>query len=397
MLGLFGWGIVLGGKFSDSADTNRLCSIVITGVLALYIGLYAARPLMVALAPGTQTARLRVVQELYLKRIVLLFAVFLTVAIASAIDSARYGQTDILGQFSGARLTSYGERLSEGSISFFTNVLCYLLPFPALAITAAFQLRKRGIAFVLYAFTLVALLATFSTRLWVVTVMALPLAYFHYYVRRLKPREFCFVLLGGVVAITVLNIWRARGLVDVVAALTDGTLSADVIGSGLSNDLNPVGSFYELVELDQSGSMLYEHGSTYLFTAISFVPRAVWPDKPTTSFANRWSDQLHGTLLAASGNADVSTFTAWGEGLVQFGLFGVFTNLVGCVERAFIAEPNLGLVRFCWSLQAGFCLRGEIGALIIFSLMSLGLGYFAVRFAMIKPRRQHGSLHQATS
>jgi oligosaccharide repeat unit polymerase len=394
MLGLFGWGIVLGGKLSESADVNWLCTIVITGVLALYIGMYAARPLMGSLAPKMhRMMRLRAVQELSLNRVMPLFYVFFAVAVASAIDSARYGQTDILGQFSGARLTSYGERLSEGSISFFTNIICYLLPFPALAITVAFHSRKRAIGFALYAVTLVAFLATFSTRLWVVTVIALPVAYFHYYIRRIRPKEFCLILLGGVVAFSMLNIWRARGLVDLIAAFSDGTVSADVIGSGLSNDLNPVASLYELVDLDQHRSLVYEHGRTYLYIVVTFVPRALWPNKPSTSFANRWSDRLEGTLLSASGAADVSTFTVWGEGLVQFGWFGVLANLflyglvVGCVERAFASEPNLGLVRFCWNLQAGFCLRGEIGALIIFSIMTFGLGFLAVRFSRFKSRR----------
>ena len=108
----------------------------------------------------------------------------------------------------------------------------------------------------------------------------------------------------------------------------------------------------------------YQHGATYQYVAVGWVPRFLWPDKPSANGANQFYQVAYG-LTARQGLGGVSiaigTLT---EGYMNFGWLGVvivmfFLGLLfDFVQRSFL------------SLESGF-LFAAIGIAILVQFMQI--------------------------
>lgn len=133
--------------------------------------------------------------------------------------------------------------------------------------------------------------------------------------------------------------------------------------SGVATSLE----FYHLVELTRDGRIEPEHGKQLEFSAVSWVPRVVWDDKPLVSFSFRKTLEIHGPI--ASGNW-VRTYTAWGEGYAQFGYAGIWLysaliiGAISLVLRMWSKVPGLVYPYVHLLVSLPLLLRGDLFALI---------------------------------
>lgn len=88
----------------------------------------------------------------------------------------------------------------------------------------------------------------------------------------------------------------------------------------LSNDSKYYDYLYSLYNSFQNGIANLDWGKSYfLYPIINFIPRAIWANKPLTSFSSRMTDAVYWGYFSGQ---SVVTFTIFGEGYGQFGLIG---------------------------------------------------------------------------
>src|SRR4051812_35330277 len=95
----------------------------------------------------------------------------------------------------------------------------------------------------------------------------------------------------------------------------------------------------------------FQYGRTYSYLAVTFIPRFLWPDKPTVSEANQFYQVAYG-LTAQNELHKVSIAVGFlTEGFINFGWWGVIgaTYCVGLVlgifQRTFLAADSSNLFR----------------------------------------------------
>jgi hypothetical protein len=141
----------------------------------------------------------------------------------------------------------------------------------------------------------------------------------------------------------------------------------------------------------------YQYGRTYSFFAVAFIPRVIWPDKPTAGSANSFYAVSYGVTSEEA--AKITTFgvSIVGEAFINFGVYGVvfvmFLQgvLISVLHHSFGASeagPGGQAVFLAFFV---FFLNG-IGssAEIMFGgiLQNLICGYLLLLWAKEKPRRQ---------
>lgn len=104
----------------------------------------------------------------------------------------------------------------------------------------------------------------------------------------------------------------------------DGRLDEGLAKMSLSTGLSGVATSFEFMDLYDRvnrGDLSLENGKQFGYNFISFIPRFLWQNKPFTSFSYRISTDLYGQMGV---DGWVHTYTLWGEGYLQFGVFGSY-------------------------------------------------------------------------
>lgn len=93
----------------------------------------------------------------------------------------------------------------------------------------------------------------------------------------------------------------------------------------------------------------YQHGSLYSYIAVTFVPRFLWPNKPSVNDANHWYQVEYGlTPRKQLSSVSISVGTA-AESYINFGWFGPVLIMIplgvflGSFERIFL-QADSGLL-----------------------------------------------------
>lgn len=144
----------------------------------------------------------------------------------------------------------------------------------------------------------------------------------------------------------------------------------------------------------------YQYGKTYSFFLVSFIPRLLWPDKPTAGSANGFYAVTYG--ITSEEGAKTTTFgvSILGEAFMNFGWPGVVLIMllqgifIGAMQHSFggkVSGPGGQAVFLCFFV---YFLNG-IGssAEIMFGgiLQNLLLGYVLLLWAKEKPSRMESS------
>ncbi len=138
----------------------------------------------------------------------------------------------------------------------------------------------------------------------------------------------------------------------------------------------------------------YQYGKTYSFFLVSFIPRIIWPDKPTAGSANGYYAVTYGVTSEEGAKTTTFGVSILGEAFMNFGWAGVILIMlvqgifIGAMQHSFggkISGPGGQAVFLCFFV---YFLNG-IGssAEIMFGgiLQNLLLGYVLLLWAREKP------------
>lgn len=85
----------------------------------------------------------------------------------------------------------------------------------------------------------------------------------------------------------------------------------------------------------------YQYGNTYSFFAVSFIPRILWPDKPTAGSANGFYAVTYGVSTEEGARTTTFGVSILGEAFMNFGWAGVILVmllqgiLIGALHHSF--------------------------------------------------------------
>jgi len=228
------------------------------------------------------------------------------------------------------------------------------------------QTRRYAAAFGFYVVLTASYLLIASTRIPVLLCLSVPIAYYHYAVRRINKLLLVALLVGAPVAITLLQ------------GLRSNALFAWTVSDRLVAEIVVMKSFHTLWQRYVDGAVNLEWGANYYYySPLTFVPKALWAEKPQTSFETRWTLTLFGSLLDEDGQISVHTFTPWGEGLVQLGWLGGAVNLflygliVNYAIGFFRNRPHACMVYYFYAVLAATFVRTSVQALAFTTLLYL--------------------------
>lgn len=126
----------------------------------------------------------------------------------------------------------------------------------------------------------------------------------------------CLVAVPLLVYMQISNSQRAGLKVDYSKILDFNLMKSVTV------DLNYYYFFYDLYTAVKTQMINIEYGASwYYYQMLTFVPRAIWENKPVTAFSPRLTEQIYWELGTGS---PVVTFTIFGEGFLQFGILGCF-------------------------------------------------------------------------
>ena len=336
------------------------------GIIFLYVGLHFPFYKETRYKQKQQLRRLADSQ----KRHWLWFALFLFIVATVVQVSQRVGLsgTNLIGYVSGNRLAIHKTILDQNQGSITGRLVAFTQPVLIFWFTLALERRRWLTGLLLYLVLLSSILLIATTRLPVILTVLLPIIYWVH--KRKASWSVPTAALMGFIFISlmyILGIVRAQG---VSAINQSGFTFQQALGSVASN-FNPIRGYHLLWEMDRSGYLPHEYGLAYLYVPVTAIPRALWSEKPLTSTEARWTNRLFGSHFASSNAAGggVWTFTVWGEGVIQFGILGIFLNLFiygGLVKSAgdrFSNNRSFSLVWFYYSVLAATYLRSSTSAL----------------------------------
>jgi hypothetical protein len=269
-------------------------------------------------------------------------------------------------------ITAFGAGARQ-IVSSFENIV----PLVAFAIFFRYYLRGRILQFdkfLIYAYAMVSVVAGISSG-WLGSVVGLGLICTVVYIFERRK----FPLMAALIVLPVIlffqpaksvfrdRYWRGESsdtsteratfwlenswqLWNQALTNQDGEQFRELSGATLSR-LSLLQQTAHVMELTPS-NVPYQHGSLYSYIAVTFVPRFLWPDKPSVNDANHWYQVSYGltdphqlsTVSIAVGTVAESyiNFGWFGPVLIIFPL-GIF---LGCFERIFL-HANSSLLFTC--------------------------------------------------
>ena len=272
--------------------------------------------------------------EKFFKLLAYAFIIFLISEIINRILSAG----SIIAVFVQNRLSDYlGEGLTENTSplrSLFTEGLRIAFYF---YIDMLFCKGKKKLAILLFIVPLIHHLFTAVTRFDFVAMVGALVIYLvnrklmyvksdgagHTLVQKRHLNFFKIIMFSFVGVYFALLFMRYANLAR--HGVQEGMADLSYVGLFLqtfSDDSQYYEFFYDLYETLQNGDMNFEYGMAWFIAPfVTFIPRAIWPDKPYTSFSVRGTEAVYYDYTSGQ---PVCTFTIFGEGYGQFGAIGCF-------------------------------------------------------------------------
>ncbi|MEM4202816.1 MAG: hypothetical protein QXS54_01975 [Candidatus Methanomethylicaceae archaeon] len=348
----------------DFIEELLFCLYVWSGLMAYYLGLHLRLPLprlscgMPKLKRSRRCAGLRAMLHT-----TILTGGFVFMVILTLFGRARSLKLDLREMMVLSPLQIHSLVTAEG-VGALPIAVIYLLT--VLLLMHMYQvLRQRDFisAFWIYLLINFSYFLISSTRVPLIMNLVIPIAYYHYAIRRINKLLLAGIILGAPIVLTLLHGFRGGY-----------NLFAFKVSYILISETGVLRSFHHLWQEYISGNLALEYGLNYYYFFLTFIPKDVWKTKPLTSFEARWTVNLYGSLLK-DGQVWISTFTPWGEGLAQFGLVGGIINLFiyGLILKAairfFNRRPHACLVYFFYSILSATYIRTSVQSLLFTTVL----------------------------
>jgi hypothetical protein len=344
-----------------AAVDMRYCFYIASGIFALYVGLELGQRRFLWRSTKLRSEPDQMTRDLS-PRVLWLFAMaWIGLRLFSVMNKFHTsGSTNLIEFSARSRTASYlqGDILSGNLWPEYLAMAFFLLPTITL-LQWLLDHRKRIQAALLFGIMLLTELWLFQSRYVFLLTLLLPFAYIHIRVRPFRLVEVLAAGVGVLCLLAVLDGWRTYGLenLDLISALSPR--------DNILRDLNPSRAFDTLYQMDRDGLLQYDYFYQYLLIPVSYVPRALWPDKPIVSFSPRYTEIIFGNWIGGESGSSVATFTVFGEGIAMWGWIGiVITGLligfgVGFVKRTYLANRWLGLAYMYFVLNIPMSFRGS--------------------------------------
>jgi hypothetical protein len=339
-------------------------AVVFSGILALYVGLHW--PFRTSPSPAETEFQ---VSRMDARWLWVGFAAYCAVNLHMLRYKMQLAGADFWTYFVGERLTATLEDIILGARLPYDALMALTLG-PTLLLLALQLERRRFVGVLIFLTMLLGMLALFVTRFTIVLFLSYPVVWYHLRVKRLGWGAGLALLVGFVLVLQVLDIWRASGLL--LMGEREALSMVDALAR-FGRDANAMQAFYWLLHEYQRGTLGLEYGLNYIYGVVTFVPRMLWPSKPLTAFDPRWTEHITGEPVGSG--VPIYTFTAFGEGLAQFGIIGVPLNLflyglmVGFVRSRMRGHPIVYLAYFHFSMLSATYLRSGTQALFVLFVM----------------------------
>lgn len=248
------------------------------------------------------------------------------------------------------------------ALSYLTNALHIT------TIMMAFTFAKEGKlskAILLYFLVVFYIFLTTHTRYVLMTYVAIPFLYYHFYVRRFKLIGVILAILAASVYLSVANFFRTGVAQDY--AISD-IVNYETVVSQI--EITSVEDFYSVHEKVNSNETEIEYGKQYFYyLPLTVIPRSIWPEKPYVSYFWRLTEIVTGNYPGPKQFVLTSTF--FGEAYHQFGFSGpLLSILIYMVLLIFLikkiteiegAEPLIWLIL----IHIPMDIRGGLNSIII--------------------------------
>lgn len=365
------------------AEETLFCIYVWSGVIAYYVGLHLKLRL-----PSVRLPRLALPLTWVRSRLELV-SIGLAAGFTVAVAFALYQRTRVLGMSiselaSLSALQAYTQAFIQGTGELLTLVAYLVLTMMLMHLYFLMQQKRYLLALGMYVIINLLLPLIVAVRIPIVVNLALPLAYYHYAIKRINVILIVLILIGGPLLLTALHGWRGKA-----KSLFEWSVPEILVA-----EAGVLQSLYLVWQTYLEEKLQIEYGAQYYYySLVSLVPRALWAEKPLTSFEARWTANLYGDVLRY-GQIWVHTFTPWGEGLVQFGWIGSLINLFlyGLVLNMgiqfFQRRPHACLVYFAYTIAAATFMRTGTNALLFATVPYVVMVWLYERWLMPKQFRE---------
>lgn len=353
----------------------------IIGIFSLHLGmsLFLGKEQRI----NTKLPRIEMLRETMFVGICVIFISSIVIIVFHKVDECNCSLTQY---FFGERLYAYKESLEEGTTSaFFYSIATMTRPVLLLLLYYYINSKKFFRGSLIFIILMLGILAIFATRLEILITLALPVAYYHYKHRKLSIFSLSLLFILFLIIMTALNVWRGGGWNKVGSSILDYQY---IIGN-FGRDLSPLKGYSILWQYDKAGLLDYEYGLAYIYSMLTFIPRYIWNSKPLTAFEPRMTYQIIGSFIQGG----VWTFTAWGEGLVQFGIIGIPLNMflygatIAIARKISSGIEGSILASFYYSVLAATYLRGSFSSLLFLTIVYFGfLKLFLYLSTTTKPK-----------
>jgi oligosaccharide repeat unit polymerase len=206
----------------------------------------------------------------------------------------------------------------------FVNYLKSFLTIPIYLEMFRLWRQHRRLGWFYFGTLLLEIIFLSHTRFVILSLLALPFLYYHFYVRPIAIKKLVILMCFLIVLTGVFNVIRGG---QVGQSSTTNTTSVDSKTVFLYEQLTKAGSgstetFYQVFQGIQKNQIDIEYGKQYLMLLYTPIPRSIWPEKPIVSYFWRLTEIVEGQLPGIG--QKVLTSTILGEAYHQFGLVGVF-------------------------------------------------------------------------
>jgi len=185
-----------------------------------------------------------------------------------------------------------------------------------------------------------------------------------------------FVLVHGYRVAVAKQVARSGyGEFQALDAINDIEIDArdiQLVGTSVSERLNLAERFLLISARHHKEDPALWYGKSYLSAFLWFIPRSVWPDKPSMSLGRWFATEYLGWGDESRSEAGV---TVWGEALLNFGTMGaliipgLWIVLLHVIYRASMAVGSWGLI-FCASTY--LVMMNSLSANVALPVASLG-------------------------
>lgn len=359
VLGLIGFGPQTAELvFTSNFEEISFYIFILTGIIALYLGLHTR----LWLTKPRVNYRLNI--PYFHKYIAKIRFYILTAIFLSIFMYWLYIVTQAGVILTATTVAKYAQIISAG-LGALPTILLYIITY-MMMIEMFFLLRQKKytLFFIYYILMVSAYIIVASTRVPLLSILLIPVAYYHYAIHRINT-----ILVIGILLIAPMLLTISHGL-------RGGNPWAWTVQDRLREEASVLKDLNTLWNEYYHGRIELEYGKNYYFyTLISFIPKSLWSEKPLTAFETRWTQHLYGGLINPDGYPDIHTFTPWGEGLVQFGWIGSLLNLflygwlVQSGVRFFSNRPHACIVYFYYSLLTSVFIRTSTQALLTTTIL----------------------------